>query len=109
MIQAQHASREKMQREMFSMGKISLTLLAIFIVLLLTSCANNFPSDYVYVIDIPHKVCAQYKISDKQKIIFQWVADLPLTQCDGNVSLSKDDWPAVRDWIRKEIANPNCK
>jgi hypothetical protein len=70
----------------------------------LTACeGDELPIDYVYVIDVPHSVCAKKEIIDKENLIFKHVEDLPLMECDGNVSIAKEDWPALRSWIRSAI------
>lgn len=71
--------------------------------------SEQSPIEYVYIVDIPHSVCAKYLVSDKKKLIFQFIEDLPLIECDGNVSIAKGEWPPMRDWMRKEIAKPTCK
>lgn len=77
------------------------TILSILSFLILTACAERpFPIDFVYVVDVQNSVCAKKEIVDKENLIFKHVEDLPLKECDGNVSIAKDDFPALKDWIK---------
>lgn len=57
------------------------------------------PLDFVYVVDVQSSFCVQYQILDKQTMTVKRVKDLPLVVCDGNVSIAKEDWLGLKDWI----------
>lgn len=62
------------------------------------------------MVDVAHSVCAEYKIIDPKKLQFEFLRDIPLINCDGNVSISKADWPKVNDWIKDVIEkSKDCK
>lgn len=87
---------------------ISMALL-LSLSLILSACEDErpMPLDFVYVVDLKHLVCAKKEIVDKENLIFRHVEDLPLTECDGNVSIAKDDFPPFRDWVKWAIAKIN--
>jgi hypothetical protein len=61
------------------------------------------PLQYVYVVDVQHSICAKKEIVDKENLIFKHVEDLPLTACDGNVSIAKADFLEFKKWVRRAI------
>lgn len=95
MIQTLQEKSEKMQ-------KMNLSISSIFIALLfLVACSERpFPIDHVYVIDLPHEACSKKKIVDPENLVFEHVEDLPLSACDGNISIAKDDFHPLKDWIK---------
>ena len=71
---------------------------------LLSACVSRpLPLNYVYVIDIPHGVCAKKEIIDRENLIFKHVEDLPLMDCDGNISIDSSEWLGLKDWIKWAI------
>ncbi len=72
--------------------------------LALTGCGKQIA--YVYVTDIPHMVCAQKKIVDKEHLVFEHVEDLPLVAggpCDGSVAVSRADYLPFKRWLVDRI------
>lgn len=69
--------------------------------LILFGCAERpFPIEYVYVIDTTHNVCAKKKIINQDDLIFEHVEDMPLANCNGYISIDKNDFHPLKDWIR---------
>lgn len=70
--------------------------------LLLASCLSmkEAPIDYFYVIDIPHGVCTQKQVLDRQTLTMKTVAELPLIECDGNIGMRAQEFLNLRTWIR---------
>lgn len=70
--------------------------------LLLPGCKylKDAPVDFIYVIDTDHEICAKRKITNKETLASQWVEDLPLSECDGNVSLTMKDFLNLRTYIK---------
>lgn len=84
---------------------------ALFLIVLLAACgADEFPVNYVYVLDIKHSVCSKHLIVDKKKLLFQNPGEeMPLMACDGMIGFAASDFPVARDFIRKELAKPSCQ
>lgn len=62
--------------------------------LLLGGCLTNV--QYIYIIDTDNQVCSQRKITNKNTYASKWVADFPLEYCDGNVSITAEDFAKFR-------------
>ena len=62
--------------------------------LLLTGCWDELK--YLYVIDVDNQVCAKREITDHNTYSSRWVKDLPLQDCDGNVSITAEDFAKYR-------------
>ena len=58
--------------------------------LLFASC--RYDVDYLYVIDTDHAVCSKRKVTNRDTWASRWVEDLPLEACDGNVSVTAEDF-----------------
>lgn len=71
----------------------------------LMSCGEDdpMPLKYVYVVDVPHEICAKKEIIDAENLVFKHVEDLPLIECDGNVSIAKDDFLPFKKWVRRTM------
>lgn len=83
--------------------KTNLLILSLFV---FSGCAKvtyePAPIDYIYVTDIPHNVCAQKKIINKEKMEFEQVKDLPLVvggPCDGGVVIAKENFLPFKHWL----------
>lgn len=61
---------------------------------------DKAPISHLYVIDYQNNVCAQRVITDKKTLSSRHVADLPLEACDGNVSLTMEEYLNLRTFIR---------
>ena len=77
--------------------------------LLLTSCTGlkPFPTKFIYEVDLKNGVCGQYKIVDPEKLKFDHVADLPLSNCNGVFGFASDKVGLVFNWA--ETAIQKCK
>lgn len=94
------------------MLKTSISILSLVIVMSIMACSGlrPFPTDSIYVIDVGHQVCGMYQINDFNSFHVQWVRDLPLKSCDGNVSLARKDYLPVKKWIEDTISKyQECK
>jgi len=63
---------------------------------------KNAPITHLYVIDTDNKVCAKRLITDKSTLSSRWVEDLPLETCDGNVSLTPNEFLDLRTYLRSD-------
>ena len=61
---------------------------------------DKAPITHLYVIDYQNNVCAQRLITDKKTLSSRHIADLPLEACDGNVSLTMEEFLNLRTFIR---------
>lgn len=61
---------------------------------------NDAPITYLYIIDVQHNICSKRIITDKNTLSSRWVEDLPLNSCDGNVSLSMQEFLNLRTYMR---------
>lgn len=59
-------------------------------ILLLSGC--RYDTEYIYVIDTDHSICSKRKVTNKQTWASRWVEDLPLEACDGNISVTAEDF-----------------
>ena len=80
----------------------------IFAILLLSACAKvkEAPVNEFYVVNLVDKLCTRYPIKDKIKLEFGEPTDLPLEEtkeCDRLVGVKREDWAALKNWIRDEI------
>ena len=86
-------------------------LLTIFSTASLSACAScitDFQRDHrLYVMNVKHQVCEQYKIVDLIKDKYQWEKSLPIAECDGYFALSPAGFNSARS-CAQEAAN-NCK
>lgn len=72
----------------------------IFCLSLLTGCKQDPPVTHLYIIDVQHNVCSERVITDKRTLKSEFVQDLPLWQCDGNVSLTMQEFLNLRTWLK---------
>ena len=94
-------------------NRISLILSALII---LVACAGGSlsepPTEYLYVFDTTHGVCAKYKIVDKNTFkVDPNGEDLPLSSCDGFIAIDRKEFKPLQSWINKaqEYFKDNCK
>lgn len=81
-----------------------LLIICYILVVLLVSVGclkmQDAPISHLYVVDVQNNVCAQRVITDKKTLASRWVADLPLEACDGNVSLTMEEFLNLRTFIK---------
>lgn len=80
-------------------------LIAAYILLVLflsVGCLKmkDAPITHLYIVDLQNNVCSQRVITDKKTLSSRHVADLPLEACDGNVSLSMEEFLNLRTFIK---------
>jgi len=82
--------------------KIAIVIYILAVLLLSVGCLKiqDAPITHLYVIDVQNNVCAKRKISDKKTLSSYHVEDLPLEACDGNVSLTMQEYLNLRTFIR---------
>ena len=82
--------------------KIAIIIYILAALLLSVGCLkmDNAPVTHLYVIDYQNNVCAQRLITDKKTLSSRHIADLPLEACDGNVSLTMEEFLNLRTFIR---------
>lgn len=62
-----------------------------------TPCFKKLEKDgYFYDIDTDHKLCGKYKIISIEQSKYQWVADLPLSACNGFFAMSPRDTQRIK-------------
>lgn len=69
---------------------------------LLTGCLtlNDAPITHLYVVDTTNGVCSERIITDKNTLASEWVQDLPLAACNGNVSLTAKEFLDLRTKLK---------
>lgn len=61
---------------------------------------QDAPITHLYIIDVQNGVCAKRVITDKKTLSSRHLEDLPIEACDGNVSLSMQEYLNLRTFIR---------
>lgn len=61
---------------------------------------DEAPITTLFVVDVQHNVCSERRITDKKTLSSVWVQDLPLVSCDGNVSLSMQEFLNLRSFLK---------
>lgn len=63
---------------------------------------NNAPISHIYVIDYQHQVCSKRVITNKKTIASRHVEDLPLSDCDGVIALSPQEFINLRVYLKSK-------
>ena len=61
---------------------------------------NNAPITHLYVVDVQNSICSKRVITDKKSLSSRFVEDLPLESCDGNVSLTMEEFLNLRSYMK---------
>lgn len=61
---------------------------------------NDAPISHLYVIDVQHNICSKRIITDKNTLSSRFVEDMPLSACDGNVSLTMQEFLNLRTYMK---------
>lgn len=82
--------------------KIIIVVYILAVLLVSVGCLkmDKAPITHLYVIDYQNNVCAQRLITDKKTLSSRHIADLPLEACDGNVSLTMEEFLNLRTFIK---------
>ncbi len=82
--------------------KIAIIIYILAVLLVSVGCLkmSEAPITHLYVVDVQNGVCAQRLITDKKTLSSRHIADLPLEACDGNVSLTMEEFLNLRTYIR---------
>jgi len=82
--------------------KIIIVVYILAVLLVSVGCLkmDNAPVTHLYVIDYQNNVCAQRLITDKKTLSSRHIADLPLEACDGNVSLTMEEFLNLRTYMK---------
>lgn len=82
--------------------KIAIVVYILAVLFLSVGCLKmqDAPITHLYIIDVQNNVCAKRIITDKKTLSSRWVEDMPLEACDGNVSLSMQEYLNLRTFIR---------
>lgn len=82
--------------------KTAIVIYILAVLLVSVGCLKmqDVPITHLYVIDVQNGVCAKRKISDKKTLSSYHVEDLPLEACDGNVSLTMQEYLNLRTFLR---------
>ena len=59
------------------------------------------PIEYIYVLDIRHGVCSQFKVTNKRTLQAKRVAEYDIPVCDGFVGLTAQDFLNLKTYIKK--------
>lgn len=78
------------------------TYIAAILLFSLSGCKamNKVPVSHLYVIDYQHQVCAKRVITNKQTLASRHVEDLPLSDCDGVIALSPEEFINLRLYLK---------
>ncbi len=82
--------------------KLAIAVYIIAVLLVSVGCLKmqDAPISHLYIVDTQNGVCAQRVITDKKTLSSRHVADLPLEACDGNVSLTMEEFLNLRTFIK---------
>ena len=82
--------------------KLAIAIYILAVLLVSVGCLKmaDAPITHLYVIDYQNNVCAQRLITDKKTLSSRHIADLPLEACDGNVSLTMEEFLNLRTFIK---------
>lgn len=71
----------------------------------------KFPNISIYDIDTDAGVCGRYRIVKQNPITLEWVEDLPLKSCNGNLSVTPRGFTEIKLWAEEvvEIAKRSCR
>ena len=64
--------------------------------------ADEVPITHIYVVDVKNGVCSKRVVTDKKTMASKWVADLHISACDGNVSLTMKEFLDTRTWLNNQ-------
>lgn len=80
------------------------TYIAAILLFSLSGCKamNNAPISHIYVIDYQHQVCSKRVITNKKTIASKHVEDLPLSDCDGVIALSPEEFINLRVYLKSK-------
>jgi len=78
------------------------TYIAAILLFSLSGCKamNSAPISHIYVIDVQHNICSKRMITNKQTLASRFVQDLPLSDCDGVVALSPQEFIDLRTYLK---------
>ena len=82
--------------------KIAIVVYILAVLFLSVGCLKmqDAPITHLYIIDVQNNVCAKRIITDKKTLSSRHLEDLPIEACDGNVSLSMQEYLNLRTFIR---------
>lgn len=60
---------------------------------------------YLYVIDTDNAICSKREITNKETFSSQWVEDLPIEACDGNISVTAEDFARLTGRKSKSLVD----
>lgn len=100
-----HMTKLKIENQKLKLPLIFLIALA------LGSCAQKFPAQFIYEVDLDNQVCGRYKVVDSERLTFEHDSDLPLSSCNGVFGFSSRDISPVLNWTRDAIkqAKEKCQ
>lgn len=98
----------KLKLDLFGLVRLSIFSTAL---VLLTNCVATpkFPARELYEYDSALGVCGVYKIVNTEKIEFEFVKDIPLTECPTIFGFSAADAPKVLDWASDRMMEAKQK
>lgn len=62
---------------------------------------NNAPVTTLYVIDLDNGICSKRQITDKKTLTSKRVAELPVSECDGIIGLSPEEFLNLRTYMKQ--------
>lgn len=66
------------------------TIFFLSLIFVLSSCLYDV--DHLYVIDTDHGICSKRVVTNKNTLSSRWIEDLPIEACDGNISVTAEDF-----------------
>jgi len=89
------------------------TFLIVLIIFLNLSCVEfpTLPDLHPHDIDLEHGLCGEFKIIDKDKLLFEYVQDHDLSKCNGYFALSPEDMQALKSYLKeaRQTWEKKCK
>lgn len=81
--------------------KLLIAAYIVTVLLISTGCLTmqDAPITHLYIIDVQNNVCSKRKITNKKTLASYHVADLPIESCDGNVSLTMEEFLNLRTFM----------
>ncbi len=61
---------------------------------------ENAPITKLYVVDIYNQKCSERIIINKNTLASKWIKDLDLVKCNGNISLTSEEFLNLRTYLK---------
>jgi len=80
-----------------------------YLMLVLTLATINLSCDgfpeppdlHPHDVDLVHQVCGEFKVVDKENLVFEFVQDHKLEKCDGYFAISPEEIQSLRLYLKE--------